>query len=243
MSLPKIKANYFKVTLPVAKRTIKYRPFLVGEESRLLQAKIAGSELAMGEAIANIVEIVTDKTVDPNTDSYVDVVYIFMLSRARGVSETSNIVFRCDCATDEKDPPTVKATINVTDILVDVPEIDDHFCIGRDNDTDQELWMKLRPLSYNAFLDARTNEDQLGEVLVLKSCIDSLVKEDGTAIDLSEADDESWTDFYTSMSTESYRKIEKYIAAQPRAWINAHGTCEKCGKNVNKRLEGLQNFI
>lgn len=234
MALPKVQSNFYSVELPIAKRKVKYRPFLVAERNRLLVAKQLDSEEAIAEAISEIVRLVTDGAVDTSRDSFVDAVYVFMLSRARAVAETSNIFFACGCSEEGK----VSATVKVSDINVEVPEVEKDISLGQ-GPGGSELRITLKTMSFDAFIAAKN--DLKGDIILLKSSIERMYDDD-TVYDMSQATDEEWEDWYVNLPSNAYDAIKGFLKNPPKAKLKATGKCDKCGKQITRTLEGLRNF-
>lgn len=243
--LPKLASNFYKVKLPVSKRDVKYRPWLQGEEVRLLKAKGVSAQLdeqgkkeeaeqVIAEAISEIAGIVSNGSVDGDKDSYVDVLYIFMLSRARAVGEASDITFPCDC--DKKG--VVRAKANVANIKVTMPDVETDFSIGAD-DNGNDVRVTLGSLSFMDFNDAQKSKD---DMVVIRRCIKKLYT-DETSYDLDSESEESWMQWYYTLPTSAYAKIEAFIANPPVATCKADGICDKCKKQVSTTLSGMGNFL
>ena len=79
MALPKLTQPEFEITLPVIKRKIKFRPFLVKEEKLLLIGKEGDAKdqlNAMKQVLQSVV--LSPKNFDPDDLTVTDIEYLFM---------------------------------------------------------------------------------------------------------------------------------------------------------------------
>ena len=82
MALPKISFPIFEITLPLSKKTIKYRPFLVKEEKLLLIAQEANDETTIINTIKQIVTNCCLDKIDVNKMPILDLEFFFSHSFA-----------------------------------------------------------------------------------------------------------------------------------------------------------------
>ena len=90
MSLPKINAPEYRLTIPSTDEEITYRPFLVKEEKLLLIAQETGTDKATYEAVK---QIITSCCISGNLNidkmPLFDMEYIFLNIRAKSVGEVA----------------------------------------------------------------------------------------------------------------------------------------------------------
>lgn len=234
MSFPKLKTHQHSLTLPVGKRKIQYRGWTAREENFLLIAKKAGTEKAQAEAVASIVSAVTDGKVDPATDAVVDVLFTFLMSRARGVGELAQISFACGCGEDGEVP----ATVNLSAVTVTCPDQNKIFKVG-DSD-DGEIHVELKNLSFDDYASAAEAEHP--DSHVFRKCVARMYSDEGS-IDIESITDAEWREFYFDIPTDNLREIEKFFENRPSAKSTAVGVCKSCGKERTKEIVGLSDFM
>ena len=100
MSLPKINAPEYRLTIPSTDEEIRYRPFLVKEEKLLLIAQETGTDKATYEAIRNIITSCCLDPIDIEKLPLFDMEYIFQNVRAKSVGEVAKL--KVTCPDDEK---------------------------------------------------------------------------------------------------------------------------------------------
>ena len=103
MALPKIDSPVYEIDLPLSKKHIAFRPFLVKEQKNLLMALEANDLETMN---INIKQILTNCTITQGVDidslPIVDVEYYFLQLRAKSVGEVVTAKYRCENMVVEK---------------------------------------------------------------------------------------------------------------------------------------------
>ena len=120
MALPQITQPEFEITLPVVKRKIKFRPFLVKEEKILLVGKEGGPSdqmTAMMQILKNVV--VSPKNFNPGDLTVTDIEYLFMHLRGKSVDNIVKLKYQ-----DKEDE-------KIYDFEVDINTIEPTFTEGR----------------------------------------------------------------------------------------------------------------
>ena len=95
MALPKITQPEFEITLPVIKKKIKFRPFLVKEEKVLLVGK-EGSPSEQMNAMISIVEdvVLSPKNFNAKDLTSTDLEYLFMHLRSKSVNNIVKLKYQ-----------------------------------------------------------------------------------------------------------------------------------------------------
>ena len=97
MALPKLDVPTYEITLPVSKKKIKYRPFLVKEQKNLLMAIESNESETIQQ---NVQDILYNCTITEDIDiqrlPIVDVEYYFLQLRAKSVGEVVETRYRCN---------------------------------------------------------------------------------------------------------------------------------------------------
>ena len=100
MALPKLETPKYSCVLPTIKKTVYFRPFLVGEQKTLLIAQESDNyDQQIGEMI-RLINVCCDN-IDAHTIPSIDLEYLFLQVRIKSVGETAEVIFQCDsCEAD-----------------------------------------------------------------------------------------------------------------------------------------------
>ena len=121
MPLPKIDTPVYDLTLPLSKKKIRYRPFIVKEQKNLLMALESDDQESIQE---NIKQVLTNCTLTKNVDieelPVVDIEYFFINLRAKSVGEVVENKYRCENVVEGKKCNNVmEHTLNLLEIKVE----------------------------------------------------------------------------------------------------------------------------
>ena len=78
MDLPKLETQLYTLLMPSTDEEIKFRPFLVKEQKRLLMAQESENDSEVVDAINQLIKDCTFGKVDPETCPLFDAEYIFL---------------------------------------------------------------------------------------------------------------------------------------------------------------------
>jgi len=89
--LPKIKQPIFTMEIPSNKKSVKYRPFTVAEEKLLMIAKESNDNKDIVNVYRQIINNCILDTIDVDKLAYFDLEYIFLMLRAKSVSNVVDL--------------------------------------------------------------------------------------------------------------------------------------------------------
>ncbi|SVB22138.1 uncharacterized protein METZ01_LOCUS174992, partial [marine metagenome] len=118
MSLPKINAPEYRLTIPSTDEEITYRPFLVKEEKLLLIAQETGTDTATYDAIKQIITSCCSGELNLEKMPLFDMEYIFLNIRAKSVGEVAEL--KITCPDDKK--TQVDIEVDLTKVQVEMDE-------------------------------------------------------------------------------------------------------------------------
>ena len=240
MAAPILKTPEFEAELPIAQRTVTYRAFLVNDEKALLMAKESGKEENMVREMRKIVYECTFKDVDPASDSMVDVVYMFLMIRARSAGEVSMLRVPCSCG----EGGGGDAEIDLTEMNITIPEVSDEILLGKDAN-DDDITMKLKPLTFDKFseLDAEgTVTSAESDLNALRASVVDVYNQAGESYDVESWTEKEWENFYCGLSSPVYKKIAEYFGNAPKISLNVECKCDRCKKTIKREVSDLVNF-
>ncbi len=235
MALPIQTAPKYTAVLPSDGREVKYRPFLVKEQKLLLIAQEEENDAKIFEAVKDLIRSVTFGEVEPNELPLIDMEYLFLKIRARSVGETAKISVGCnDPECDPKGSGETVVNLDDVEVVGDEPE----YKIMINDEVGIELaYPKVKDIEGLDKLDQGTQTIEM-----LKRSIVSIFDENQVymAVDTSE---QELTEFVENLTVSQLEDVTKFFDAIPRLQKEVVAECKLCGKDIKKKVVGLQNFF
>ena len=233
MALPKLETPVYTLTIPSTDEEIKYRPFLVKEQKRMIMAQESENETELLDAMKQLIRDCTFNKIDPTTCPLFDAEYVFLQIRSKSVGETISV--NITCPDDEK--TIVSKDIPISEIKVSV--FDDH--TNEVNVTDDVKMTFDYPLlsSYATYNSVSTTEMAF---TIIKDCLETISWGDKIyqKVDIN---DKELTDFIDSLNSEQFENVMKFFNTMPklRHVIEVENPNTKVKSEVP--LEGLRSFL
>ena len=240
MALPKIDAPVYEIDLPLSKKHIRFRPFLVKEQRNLMMAMESDNKETIEK---NIRQVLHNCTLTPNVDidslPIIDVEFYFINLRARSVGEVIETKYRCENEVNEKPCGNLMDTsVNLLDIKVDFKE--DAKDVIQLTDT---IAIKLKYPEFS-MLERATKFNSATD-MAFQMIVESIEYIfDGEQYYYSkETDPAELIEFVESLNQDQFAKIENFFNNLPTMNKVINTTCGKCGYNHTIEVEGLDNFF
>ena len=236
MALPIQAAPSYTLTLPISKKVVKYRPFLVKEQRSLLVARESENTKDIMQAVIDMISAVTSKTVDANKLAVGDLEYLFMQIRAKSVGETASISVACTDNECEGDG-WGRVEVDLNDVNVEVDEDVDNMI--RLND-DLVVEMQYPTVTSVAKVEGLNEADAIKPVL--RGCMVRLF-DDENVYEFAEYRDSEIDDFIDSLTIDQFEKMTEFFQNVPTLKHEVEYSCAKCKKENTRVLEGLNSFF
>ena len=238
--LPKIDSPVYELELPLSKKLIRFRPFLVKEQKNLMMAMEADDSETIEK---NIRQVLTNCTITEGIDvdklPVIDVEYYFINLRARSVGEVVENDYICSNEVNgEQCGGKMKGILNLLDIKIDIDP--NHKDIIQLTD---KLSIKLKYPEFS-LIDKLTDKESAVDV-VFEIVIDSIVDIfDGEQYYYAhESTKEELTQFIESMNQEQFSKLENFFDTLPKLNKTMEMKCGKCGFDHTIEMESLESFF
>ena len=232
MAIPKLETPVHSLTLPSSGEQIKFRPFLVKEQKLLILVNQDENKNELFDTLKAIVSGCTFNKLIVESLPMFDIEYLFLKIRAKSVG--SKISLNLICPDDEE--TQVPVDIDIDDIEVQIDE--QHTNIIEVND-DIKLVMQYPILEDMKQL---TNSTTIELFKIINKCVKEL--HHGEKIyngpDMTEKD---LNDFFESMSTEQFDKVNEFFETMPRLRHIIKITNPKTKIESEIVLEGLESFL
>jgi hypothetical protein len=240
MALPKIDTPVYDLDLPLSKKHIRFRPFLVKEQKNLMMAMEADDKETIER---NIRQVLTNCTLSDNFDvdklPVIDVEYYFINLRARSVGEIVENKYIC---TNEVDgvqcSNKMETKFNLLDITVDInPNAKDIIQL-----TDK-ISIKLKYPEFSLIDKLKKKETAVD--IAFEVVVDSIdyIYDGEQYYHANDTSKEELLQFIESLSQEQFSKLEEFFDNLPKMNRKVEMKCGKCGFDHTISMEGLESFF
>jgi hypothetical protein len=241
--LPKIDVPIYNVELPLSKKKIRYRPFLVKEEKLLMMTMESEDLKAVTTTIKQIANNCILDEVDVDHLPVTDIEFLFLQLRARSVSEVVELNYKCNnIVTDDEDKEkTCGHLVKVNFNLFDVKPIYDENHTNKIEFT-PELGVVMKYPTFESVEEIENTEDIEKGFSILNACIDYIYDAENIYY-VKDVPKQELDEFVDSMTREQFEKIKVFFDTMPKLKKKVDFKCDKCGYSENIEIEGIQNFF
>ena len=234
MALPKLETPVYTLTIPSTDEEVKYRPFLMKEQKRMMMAQESENDTEIIDAINQLIIDCTFNKVNPKKIAMFDAEYVFLKIRSKSVG--SKVELNITCPDDKI--TTVPYTIDLEEINVAMME---------EHTNEIQLTDDIKIVFKYPLLDTFTKynkESNSSKMLfsLTAECIEEVhFKEEVTnRVDMTKKD---LDEFIESLSTEQFMILVKFFETMPRLRHKLEVTNPKTKVTSEVMLEGIQSFL
>ena len=240
MALPKIDVPTYEIELPVSKKKIKYRPFLVKEQRNLLMAMESSDSDSVHNAISDILYNCTlTENIDIAKLPIVDIEYYFINLRAKSVGEMIESKYRCNNEVDGKEcGNTMQHNLNLMDVKVEV-----NGDVSPDIQLTDKLSIRMKYPEFGIVKDSVNIDDETELTFNMLARSIEYIYDGEQFYYANEAEPGEMLEFIESLNQEQFEKIENFFNNLPKMTKNINLKCGKCGFDHTIEVEGLENFF
>jgi hypothetical protein len=240
MALPKLDVPTYEIELPISKRKVKYRPFLVKEQKNLLMALESNEASTIQQ---NVFDILNNCTITEGIDidklPIIDVEYYFINLRAKSVGEVIESRYKCNNEVDE----VVCGNVMEKDINLLEIKVQSSGEISPEIQLNDKLTIKLKYPEFSIIKDS-LRYDNINEVTfnMIANSIEYIY--DGEQFFYAhESTPEELVEFVESMNQSQFEKVEEFFSSIPQMKKTLEITCGKCRYEHKIEMEGLESFF
>ena len=240
MALPKIDVPTYDIELPISKKQIRYRPFLVKEQRNLLMAMESDDTNSVHSAIRDILYNCTlTENVDVEKLPIVDVEYYFLNIRAKSVGEVVESRYRCNNIVEDKECGNImEKPINLLTVTVDTKNQ-----VNPEIKITDKLTVKMKYPEFGIIKDSiELDNDTEITFHLLAQCVEYIYDGDQFYYG-SETPLQEMVEFVENLNQESFEKLEEYFNSLPKLKEKIEMTCSKCSFHHSIDVEGLESFF
>lgn len=245
MALPKLEVPSYEIELPLSKKTVKFRPFLVKEQKILLMAVESGDNKTVQ---SSIYDVLNTCILTPDFDLFgtpvIDIEYLFLHLRAKSVGEIVESKYRCNNEVDNGEGGTkecgniMESKVNLTEILpTQEKEMSPEIQL-----TDTVV-VKMKYPDFSVMKDS-SDMNNITELTfkLIANCIEYIY--DGEQFYYAkETSEEELIEFIENLKQDMFEKLEEYFNNMPRLSKKVEMKCKKCGFEHSFDVEGLEDFF
>ena len=240
MALPKIDTPIYELDLPLSKKHVRFRPFLVKEQKNLLMAMESGDSKSIEQ---NVKQVLNNCTVTENIDieklPVLDVEYYFLNLRARSVGGIVENKYRCDNQVDGSACGNIMETsLNLLDIKIEG--------VKENNDVIQltdTISIKLKYPEFSVInkLSKLTDVSDIAFEMIAESV--EYIFDGEQFYYAKETTTEELVEFIEGLNQQQFAKIEDFFANLPKLEKKIEMKCSRCGFEHKLDVEGLESFF
>jgi hypothetical protein len=240
MALPKLDVPTYEIELPISKKKIKYRPFLVKEQKNLLMALESNESSTIQQNVRDILNNCT-LTENINIDKLpiIDVEYYFINLRSKSVGEIVETRYRCNNEVEDKVCGNImEASVNLQNIQ---PYREEE--VSPEIQLTDKITIKMKYPEFGIIKDS-INMDDITEVTfnLISESIEHIF--DGDQFYYAhEAEPGEMLEFVEGLNQAQFEKVEHFFNNLPKLKETVEMTCSKCGFHHTIDVEGLENFF
>jgi hypothetical protein len=240
MALPKLDVPTYEIELPISKKRIKYRPFLVKEQKNLLMAIESNESNTIQQNVRDILYNCTlTEGVDIDKLPIIDVEYYFINLRAKSVGESVQSRYRCNNEVDDKECGNImEKDINLLELKVQIdPSVNPEIKLTN------TVSIKMKYPEFGMVQDSLKYEDITDITFnMIANSIEYIY--DGEQFYYGhEAQPGEMLEFVEGMNQEQFAKVEELFNKLPKLKETLDIKCGKCGFQHKIEVEGLESFF
>lgn len=240
MALPKIDTPIYELDLPLSKKHIRFRPFLVKEQRNLMMALEANDIETTEQNIRQVLHNCTlTEGIDIDTLPVVDVEYYFINLRARSVGEVSDNSYKCNNEVDGKECGNImEVAVNLLDI-----KVEEKAEISNEIKLSDKITVKLKYPEFSVMKRIKDAKDVSDFAFSMIAESIEYIHDGEQFYYAKETNPEELVDFIESLSQSQFSKLEDFFNNLPRLRKVVEFKCSKCGYDHRLDVEGLESFF
>jgi hypothetical protein len=240
MALPKLDVPTYEIELPVSKKKIKFRPFLVKEQRNLLMAMESNESNSIQSAVKDILYNCTlTEDIDIEKLPIIDVEFYFINLRAKSVGEIVESKYRCNNVVEGSECGNImEHSLDLQKVKV---QMNDE--ISSEIQITPKVIVKLKYPEFGIVKNSMeyTDINDITFNMIARSI--EYIYDGEQFYYASETQPQELVEFVESMNQEQFAKIENFFNNLPKLKETVDITCSKCGFHHKIDVEGLESFF
>jgi hypothetical protein len=215
--------------LPISKKKISYRPFVVKEQKSLLLAQESKDQETVIATIKDVILSCTNNTLEFDKIPVADLAYFFVHLRIASVGP--EVKFSIPCSSCEE-KNIIAMSLN--DIKLDGSKV------KRDIKITPTVGIIFRLPTIEDAFDAFEDDDR--SIKMLYNLIESIYDED-SVYSKEDYTEEEFREWIEMLNENQLASISEFIKSIPELKHELKFSCHKCKSENSRTLEGLHSFF
>ena len=237
MALPVInEVPLYKITIPSTQKQVKFRPFVVKEQKVLLMALESQDVEEMIDAMQNTVQACIQDDINVDSLATFDTEYLFTKIRAKSVGEKTDVGIFCESCEHVNE-----ISVNLDDVNVDVSNTSMEIKLN------EKYVLGMKYPSYRSMGQIISTADKGSTAAndIFNTALASLDKlfTDDDVIDMNDEPEEERIKFLDNLNPEQFGLVANFAMNMPQLTHNIKFKCEKCEKENDQVIQGIQSFF
>jgi hypothetical protein len=240
MALPKLDVPTYELELPLSKKKIKYRPFLVKEQRNLLMALESGETSSIQQNVKDILYNCTlTEGIEIEKLPIIDVEFYFINLRSKSVGEVIEAKYKCNNEVDGKVcGNTMEKEINLQDIKVTQEN-----SVSPEIQLTPSIAIKLKYPEFGLVQDSLKYDNVTETTFNMIASSIEYIYDGEQFFYATEAQPGELLEFVEGMNQEQFSKVEEFFNNLPKLKETIEIQCNKCGFVHKIEAEGLESFF
>ncbi|QBP06255.1 baseplate hub assembly chaperone [Stenotrophomonas phage YB07] len=241
----------FELELTELGKTVKYRPFKLKEQKKLLLASGLKDKAVMTNALLDIVEQCTFGELNVRKLPMHITDYLFTKIYIKSVGNMSQAQFECageviekdDEGHDHKVPCGVKLNLNL-DLERATLVYPDTYRPNETIELEDGMFVRLRVPTFEEQqkIDFSKSLTDVTDQFIV-SLIEAIVDGEEMQIPGQDVTPDEVVEWLDELSASSIEKITGFLQNLPQLTMDVNVTCPKCGRKEEFKLTGLEDFF
>jgi hypothetical protein len=234
--LPKLVTPKYDMIVPSTGKSITYRPYVVKEEKILLIALESQDNVAIENAVLDIIKACVESPIDVNKLATFDIEYIFVNLRSKSVGEGVTINPECineDCESRHE------IKINIDELTVaNIGEAKERLIKLTDDISIELRWLTMK----DRLVESEGLSDTDSVIQTIAKSIETIYSGE-EIFAVTDSKPEEVIDFVESLNTDQFAMIINKMSKAPNLSYKFEYDCKECGTHNERELKGLTDFF
>tara|TARA_B100000470_G_scaffold204672_1_gene178866 strand:- start:578 stop:1282 length:705 start_codon:yes stop_codon:yes gene_type:complete len=233
MALPKLEANRYSCVLPICKKKVEYRPFLVKEQKVLLIAAESEESVQANSAMIDMIKscVYDEKEIDLDHVPMMDLEYLFIQIRIKSAGETADIGIPC---TECEEVNQIEVDLRESKLEGELP--------NPKLELTETIGITLTYPSVNSIPEDSNPENTEDVFKMIGSCVETIYDGD-EVFTRDDFNEKELMNFLDQFSVDQFEQLNNWFLEMPRFEQKINFVCSKCEASQERLLQGVSDFF